>query len=214
MRRATSGLPGLPGKPAHGRARAGLRSAFLAFAVLLAGCAGLPPTVPGGARSPVADELTQWVAKGRIALTARGEGGSGSFVWQQRSERTELTVRGPLGAGGLNVVTDGETLQVDDGSGQPIDGEAARRAIEQRLGTDLPLGHFRYWMLGIPAPGGLAVPQSATGAASGFTQDGWAITYEGFREAGQWSLPARLTATAAAARVRIVVDDWQLPATP
>ncbi len=214
MRRATSGLRRLPGKPARDRARAGLRGASLAFAVLLTGCATLPPAVPGDARPPVTGQLTQWVAKGRIALTARDEGGSGSFVWQQHSERTQLMVRGPLGAGGLSVVTDGETLQVDDGSGQSIDGEAARRAIEQRLGANLPLSHFRYWMLGIPAPGGLAVPQSATGTASGFTQDGWVITYEGFRQAGQWSLPARLTATAAAARVRIVVDDWQLPATP
>lgn len=214
MRSVTSDQRGLRGRRERGHTCASWRGAFLVSFTLIAGCAALPPSVPGGARPPTADELTQWVARGRIALTARGEGGSGSFVWQQRSERTELTLRGPLGAGGLRVVTDGETLQVDDGSGQPIDGEAARHAIEQRLGTDLPLGHFRYWMLGIPAPGDHAASPASTAAPRGFSQDGWAITYEGFQQAGPWSLPARLTATAAAARVRIVVDDWQLAATP
>ncbi|MCE3283933.1 MAG: outer rane lipoprotein LolB, partial [Steroidobacteraceae bacterium] len=81
---------------------------FHAMALLLVGCATAPVgSVPGPGRAANPDELTQWIAKGRIALTAQGEGGSGSFVWQQRSERTELAVRGPLGAGGLNVVTDG-----------------------------------------------------------------------------------------------------------
>ncbi len=97
-------------------------------------------------------QLTQWMAKGRIALVAQGEGGSGSFVWQQRSERTELTVRGPLGAGGLALVTDGESIELADGAGQPLDGEAARAELERRLGVKLPLAELRYWMLGVPAP--------------------------------------------------------------
>jgi outer membrane lipoprotein LolB len=183
------------------------------MALLLAGCAIAPvESVPGPSRAANPDQLTQWIAKGRIALTSQGEGGSGSFVWQQRSERTELAVRGPLGAGGLSVVTDGDSLQLDDGSGQPIDGDAARLALEQRLGTRLPLAELRYWMLGVPAPEANGPVQRASGAVPGFTQGGWVVSYEAFREAGPWSLPARLTATTGDARVRIVVDDWQLPA--
>jgi outer membrane lipoprotein LolB len=182
--------------------------------LVLAGCAAAPVVAPGPGRTADPDELTQWVAKGRIALVAQGEGGAGSFVWQQRSERTQLAVRGPLGAGGLNVMTDGEALQVDDGSGQPIDGEAARIAIEQRLGADLPLAQIRYWMLGVPAPDSLGPAQRATGSVHGFTQAGWVVEYEGYRQSGEWSLPARLTATTANARLRLVIDDWQLSPTP
>ncbi len=180
------------------------------------GCAVAPVAPPaGGVVAPDPDELSQWTAKGRLALTAQGEGGSGSFVWQQRSERSELAVRGPLGAGGFSVVTDGDTLQVDDGSGQPIDGEAARAALESRLGIRLPLGELRYWMLGVPAPAPQhGIVQRATGATPGFTQGDWVVSYEAFRAAGRWSLPARLTATTANTRVRIVVDDWQLPPEP
>ena len=183
-------------------------------ALLLAGCAAAPVAPTPGGRSADPQTLTQWTAKGRIALTAQREGGSGSFVWQQRSERTELAVRGPFGAGGLTVVTDGETLQVDDGSGRAIDGEAARLALEQRLGTKLPLAELRYWMLGVPAPEQGGPVQRATGAVPGFTQGGWVVTYEAFRPAAGWSLPVRMTATTGDARVRIVVDDWQLPPMP
>lgn len=180
----------------------------LLAALALAGCATVVPS--GGAGAPAdPEQLTQWMAKGRIALTARGEGGAGAFVWQQRSERTELSVRGPFGAGALDVVTDGETLELDDGSGQAIDGERARIALEERLGASLPLAELRYWMLGVPAPS--APAQQAAGAVPGFTQAGWVVEYADYRPAGPWSLPARLTATTANVRVRLVIDDWQLP---
>jgi outer membrane lipoprotein LolB len=184
----------------------------LLVALLATGCATVPPpAVPATGRTADPALLTQWLAKGRIALSAAGEGGSGSFVWQQRSERTELTVRGPLGAGGLRIVTDGTVLEVEDGAGQPLDGDAARAAIEQRLGVRLPLDQFRYWMLGVPAPGSDARPLSDHASGPAFTQDDWTVAYESFQASGPWSLPARFTASTADARVRILVDDWQLP---
>jgi outer membrane lipoprotein LolB len=188
--------------------------AVLMCALLVTGCATTPV---GGVYWPrTADpvQLTQWMARGRIALSSQGEGGSGSFVWQQRSERTELTVRGPLGAGGLALVTDGDTIELTDGAGRPLDGEAARVELEHRLGVKLPLAELRYWMLGVPAPGRPdAVPvQASTGPVPGFVQGGWVVTYEELKPQAGWSLPARLTAMTSGARVRIVVDDWILPA--
>jgi outer membrane lipoprotein LolB len=188
--------------------------AALACALLVTGCATVPVGSPSGSRTADPGQLTQWMAKGRIALAAQGEGGSGSFVWQQRSERTELTVRGPLGAGGLALVTDGTTIELSDGTGQALDGEAARTELERRLGVRLPLAELRYWMLGVPAPDGpgSGPAQPDSGSVRGFVQGGWAVSYEALKSQAGWSLPARLTATTNGARVRIVVDDWILPA--
>jgi len=188
--------------------------AVLACALLVTGCATTPVGGVAGSRTVDPGQLTQWMAKGRIALSAQGEGGSGSFVWQQRSERTELTVRGPLGAGGLALVTDGETFELADGTGKSLDGEAARAELERRLGVKLPLAELRYWMLGVPAPGrpGSGPVQVSTGSVPGFVQGGWVVSYEELKPQAGWSLPARLTATTSEARVRIVVDDWILPA--
>lgn len=203
----------MPTQPATAWASAPAWAAGVLAVFLLGGCASVPPAGPAGAGRPADPaELTQWMARGRIALTAHGEGGSGSFVWQQRSELTELTVRGPLGAGGLRIVTDGTTLEVEDGSGQPLDGDAARAAIERRLGVGLPLAQFRYWMLGVPAPETPGGPSAGASTVGPVVQGGWTVEYEAFQPAGPWSLPARLTATAPEARVRIVIDDWQLPA--
>ncbi|MBK7904452.1 MAG: outer membrane lipoprotein LolB [Proteobacteria bacterium] len=188
--------------------------ATLACALLVTGCATTRVGSPPGSRPADPEQLTQWMAKGRIALAARGEGGSGSFVWQQRSERTELTLRGPLGAGGLALVTDGTTFELSDGAGQPLNGEAAKTELERRLGVKLPLAELRYWMLGAPAPvraGGGPV-QTSSGSVPGFVQGGWVVSYEELTSQAGWSLPARLTATTNGARVRIIVDDWILPA--
>jgi outer membrane lipoprotein LolB len=121
-------------------------------------------------------------------------------------------VRGPLGAGGLRVLTDGDVLLLNDPSGRTLDGPAARDELERRLGVALPLAEMRYWMLGVPAPG--AVEEAGVGAEAAFTQNGWQVRLESTRTVGPWQLPARLTATARDVRVRIVVDDWQLAAAP
>jgi outer membrane lipoprotein LolB len=188
--------------------------AALAWIPLVTGCATTPIGSPSGSRPADPGQLTQWMAKGRIALAAQGEGGSGSFVWQQRSERTELTLRGPLGAGGLALVTDGTTIELSDGAGQPLNGEAARAEFERRLGVKLPLAELRYWMLGGPAPvgAGSGPVQTSSGPVPGFVQGGWVVSYEELTSQAGWSLPARLTATTNGARVRIIVDDWILPA--
>jgi outer membrane lipoprotein LolB len=162
---------------------------------------------------PAAPPLPSNPAPARIALVAQGQGGNGSFVWQQRSERTELMVRGPLGAGGLQVITDGELLELADSSGQPLDGAAARAELERRLGVALPLAELRYWMLGVPAPQETAGPvEKPEGAMTpGFIQRGWTVSYETVGEQAGWRLPSRLSATMGNTRVRIVVDDWMLP---
>jgi outer membrane lipoprotein LolB len=194
-------------------ARAPALIGVLAMAALLAGCATTRTAVPAGARAPDPDRFTQWTARGRIALAAQGEGGSGSFVWQQRSERTELALRGPLGAGGLQLTMDGEALELADPGGAPLDGDAARAELERRLGARLPLAEMRYWLLGLPAPADVAdgPVQLATGAMPGFVQAGWVVSYDALGAQGEWTLPARLTATSGSARVRIVIDDWTVP---
>jgi len=187
---------------------------FLWLVVAVAGCASVRPPVTGG-NAPDPEHLTDWTAKGRIGITAGGEGGTGSFSWRQSAGRTDLALRGPLGAGGLDLVTDGVQLQVRDASGLALDGDAARAELEQRLGGPLPLAQLRYWMLGVPAPAGdgpgAAPVQMATGSVPGFVQDGWVVTLDQSRVVGAWRLPVRLSATTTGVRIKLVVDDWQLP---
>lgn len=179
----------------------------------VAGCANLrAPQTAGNVPDPAV--VTEWTAKGRIGFSAQGEGGSGSFVWRQVASRTDLELRGPLGAGGFDLTTDGSQLQLRDASGNALDDEAARAELERRLGGTLPLAQLRYWILGVPAPPGSAPGdgpvQAATGAAPGFVQDGWVVTLDQSRAVGGWRLPVRLSATTSGVRIRLVIDDWQV----
>jgi outer membrane lipoprotein LolB len=184
----------------------------LAALALLAGCA-TRPAAPVAGTAPDPRALEHWSAVGRLALAAGVEGGSGSFIWEQRAATTRLDLRGPLGAGALQVVATPDSLSVADGAGRSLDAEAARTELRARLGADLPWSSLRYWMLGVPAPD---APADVTDGPSTplrlIEQSGWRIGYEAFTAVAGWSLPRRLTATNGDVRVRVVVDQWSVPA--
>lgn len=189
------------------------RVAPLIMAALLAGCAAAPRQAPitGAAIDPL--QVTDWTATGRLAIAVGPEGGSGSFTWLQHDGTTELQLRGPLGAGSMRIVTDGQAVTVTDADGLSVDTEAARIQIRARLGTDLPLAEMRYWMLGLSAPGSVAqLRGSEMGPSRVIDQAGWTVTYDPFTTADGWSVPARLTVASGAARIKVAVDDWRLPA--
>lgn len=189
-------------------------AASLAVVALLGGCAVAPVTSPPTPPDDVA-ALEHWTASGRIAIAANGEGGSGSFTWEQRSEATTLSIRGPLGAGAMQVSSDGQSVAVTDSNGRRLDDAQAQGLLRQRLGIDLPVADLRYWMLGVPAPGS---PSSVSDAAEAprrvIEQSGWHIGYDTFRAAAGVSLPERFTATQGGVRLKVVVDDWRIGGAP
>lgn len=186
--------------------RAGL---LVPLAVLLAGCASAPPAQVS--QPPDPDSLTAWTATGRMAVAAGDDGGTGSFVWSQAGEHATLHLRGPLGAGGLMIETDGHGLLLVEGDGRIVDSDAARQALRRRLGADLPLANLRYWILGVPAPGSEArVRLAQRPPLRVIEQSGWSVGIDEFRSVAGFSLPARLTATTDQARIRVVVSEWDL----
>jgi outer membrane lipoprotein LolB len=185
------------------------RLALVLLAGLLAGCAGLGerPPAPTAGTAGIAG-LTAWVAAGRLAVAAGGEGASGGFVWRQQGAETRLQVRGPLGAGAFEIASDGGQLSITDAAGQ-VAGAAAHDALRRRLGTDLPLASLRYWMIGLPDPTATGrVTESPTAPLRIIDQHGWTIAYDAFVTSDGLSLPARVTATSGDVRLRLTVSDW------
>jgi outer membrane lipoprotein LolB len=183
------------------------------LAVACGGCAVAPVAPPSSPPDP--QSFQHWTASGRLALAANGEGGSGSFTWGQHGAETTLAIRGPLGAGAMQVTTDGQSLNVTDAEGRHLDTEQSRALLTRRLGTDLPLAELRYWMLGVPSPGSpSSVADAAVAPLRVIEQSGWRIGYDTFAAAGGVSLPERFTATQGAVRLKVVVDDWKVAAAP
>lgn len=176
---------------------------------VLAGCV-TQPRAPAPMLPPDPAVLQRWTASGRLALSAGEQGGSGSFVWNQDGRTSHLDLRGPLGAGALQVVAGPDGLALTDGSGRQVDTEAARSALRARLGADLPWDILSYWMLGVPAPGSAATVVDAE-AGRVIEQAGWRIDYDAYTSVPGTALPRRFTAARAGVRVKVIVDTWTLP---
>lgn len=190
-------------------------AALIALCFAIAGCAGAP-TRTGRTIPADLSELTYWQARGRLGVSGGGNGGSGSFAWEQRKDRATVQIRGPVGIGSVRLQVSGSAvepnLKMETGDGQVFQAERAWHELEARLGTQVPAGKLRFWMLGLPAPGEHRWLTDRTGEIPTLEQDGWRIEYqyadEFTDEASGARLPRRIHAASGDARVRIVVDHW------
>ncbi len=188
------------------------RSAAVLVLVALGGCAVAPVAPPLVTADPSA--FAAWTATGRLALAANGEGGSGSFTWEQQANATTISLRGPLGVGAMRVTVDGDRLSVTDDDGRSLDTGQTRALLRERLGADLPWASLRYWMLGVPAPDGPArVADAGQAPLRVIEQADWRIGYDTFRPELGVSLPTRFTATSEGVRLKVTVDEWQVTPT-
>ena len=182
---------------------------------VLAGCRTLPPAPPAGAsweaRRPQLQALTHFQLRGRVAVAASGEGFNANLHWIQDGARSEVTLQGPLGVGGVQLTTTGDELTVITSRGERVESAAAHAALAERLGFDPPLASLRYWVLGVPDPAQPATESldPVQQRLSGLTQSGWHVQYQSYESAGGEALPARLTLERDAVRVRLLVADWQ-----
>jgi outer membrane lipoprotein LolB len=183
--------------------------------LLAAGCATTPrPSGPGTAIPADLKDLDRWQARGRLGISGSESGGSGSFDWRQRGDVSDVEIRGPVGIGGVHLEMRGGggtpdlTLQTSDG--RKLESDAAWSELQARLGTDVPAGKLRYWMLGLAAPGEHRWHEENENGIVTLEQDGWRIDYQRYTEEPGARVPMRITATSGDARVRIIVDRWQL----
>jgi outer membrane lipoprotein LolB len=195
----------------------GLRlAAALALAALaaLAGCRTLP-TPPAGApweaRRAQLQARAHFELRGRVAVATGSEGFNASLQWIQDGARSQLTLAGPLGAGGAQVTATNGDLELTTSRGEQLTRDAARAQLAARLGFDPPLASLRYWVQGVPDPN---APASETlddsqQRLSALVQSGWRIDYNDYASAGGQVLPARVTLQRDAVRVRLLVDTWQ-----
>ncbi|MBC8025417.1 MAG: outer membrane lipoprotein LolB [Steroidobacteraceae bacterium] len=208
------------------------RARFVAGVAVLAAlsaCRTIPPPAPvlgPGADAPWPEQrarlesFDRFNLNGRVAVAANGQGFTASLRYQQQPGESHLSLDGPLGIGGLRVALDGEDLAVETSRGEKLDGAAAREELERRLGFPLPLAELRWWLLGIPAPGGDATMRMDTASQeiTRFVQRGWSVTIEKRMPSLGFALPQRLNAQRVGAegevegegaRMKLVVERWQ-----
>ncbi|WP_440221679.1 lipoprotein insertase outer membrane protein LolB [Dokdonella sp. MW10] len=202
---------------------AGLRvrtaaAVFAITALVLAGCT--PSRVkPDAAASGDLDTRERalapqvaWTLSGRLAVSGRGDGGSGSLTWEQDGTRYRFAVNAPV---------TGKTwiLSGDDGHAEltglratPVRGDDATRLLERELGWQVPVAQLAAWARAVRAPGAPAtVAFRADGLPAQIDQAGWTVRYLDYDTSRDPALPTRIFASRGDDKVRLVVQRWSTP---
>ncbi|HET7371551.1 MAG TPA: lipoprotein insertase outer membrane protein LolB [Gammaproteobacteria bacterium] len=203
------------------RSSARLGVLAVALAALLAGCAGAPPKPIGKPnraawqqRLAKLQTLSDWRLSGRIAVVNGSHGSSGSLVWFENAPRFEMRLAGPFGIGGFRLYGTANGLFIDTGDETRYTSDPAH-FLARQLGGPLPVNSLRYWALGMPDPGSptrqITVDQD--GLLRHLEQNGWSIDYDRFTTTQHgWTLPTRLEAHRGQVKLKLVVEDWHVPA--
>ena len=189
-------------------------SALLLLVLLaLAGCRSTRPLPPPAAvsaweqRVATLQNADSWQLTGRAAVAVGTQGWQASLDWREQGGKAELHLAGPLGIGAQVISQTPQGLSIN---GVPAS-DATLQQLQDKLGFDLPIEDLRYWLLGVPDPNQpFEVAKNPTERAQRLQQGGWTIDYDRYMPAGADVLPAHLTLTRDAVRVRIVADHWTL----
>jgi outer membrane lipoprotein LolB len=186
--------------------------------VMLASCRTVPVhhETPGPGqtqswevRRPQLQARDRFELKGRVAVATGSDGFNARLRWTQDGKQTHMSLDGPLGAGGVQVTSDGSAVSIVTSRGDRLDNDAARAELTNRLGFDPPIDSLRYWVLGVPEPGHPAQESlDSQQRLAALEQDGWQILYTDYMSVGGEWLPSKLTLQRQGVRLRLVVDGW------
>jgi len=189
--------------------------AALLLALLLAGCAALPPAKPPAPRDVV--ELENWAFNGRVSLTRGETGWHAGLAWRERSGEYEIHVAGPLGQGAFELSGDDAGVMLVDADRRTFTARDSDALLRHVTGWALPVSGMHYWVRGLAVPGVEAhLERDASGRVSRLDQSGWTISYGRYHSVAGLVLPGRLQMERDDIAVRLVIDEWLLdvPETP
>lgn len=209
-----------------------LRLPVLAALFALAGCSTL-----SGRQSPATGEVVasvtpqarqaeaerqawlaahpDWSFQGRAAIAKGRNGGSGRVDWQQQGDRYRIQLSAP-------VTRQSWTLEGDASSGAgrlegldggPRTGADAEQVLLEATGWQIPVNRLPGWVRGQVREAEGEVGADADGRPRTLQRQGWTIEFLEWYPAqnGRPALPRRIEARSGDAKVRLMLDQWDVP---
>jgi outer membrane lipoprotein LolB len=190
------------------------RALILIFCSALAACVTTrpappaPPAAQWEQRAVALQKAGNWQLDGRAAVAVGTQGWQAALTWRQADGSAEVHLSGPFGIGALVLRQGPDGLSLN---GAPPS-DAALSQVQQRLGFELPIDNFRYWLLGVPNPAAaFELSRNDQDRAKSLSQAGWSIVYDRYLPVAGDLLPARLVLSRDDVRVRIIIDHWNRP---
>ncbi|MDH5822124.1 lipoprotein insertase outer membrane protein LolB [Luteimonas sp. RD2P54] len=208
----------------------------LLAALLLAGCASRPARTPqpvalGGAALAAATarvearEMRLRAAPrigfiGRVALSNGRDGGNGRIEWSQAGGAYRVVLSAPVTRQSWSLTGDAGGARIEGLEGGPRAGADVEALLLEATGMRIPVGAMSAWAAGTRADPGAFGPArlhfDAAGTLVRIEQGGWTIDYQawapGAAPPGGADWPQRISARQGDARVRLIVDEWTVPA--
>jgi outer membrane lipoprotein LolB len=153
--------------------------------------------------------MERWQAEGKLALRSPTQSESASFQWRQQDEQTRIELSGPLGANATILNSDGQQLEILQGSERSVWDLTDPRTLAEDSGWYLPLEALPYWLRGVPAP---QYPVEQLELADQrlvlLAQAGWTVSYEEYAGFDGFALPTRLQIRGQGRSVRLIIRRW------
>jgi len=163
--------------------RAALRSALLAAALVLAGCAQVEIKPPQG---PLEFDLAA-----RIAARYGQDSFTGNLAWRHAPDGDEMLITTPFGQGVARIVREGEAVQLTTAEPRTYRSNDAEDLTERVLGFRVPIVGLAAWVQGRPAPE--------------LERRGWKVQVQEYDESRR---PARMRLTYQGIELRLAVTKW------
>lgn len=177
---------------------------------LLGGCAALEP-------APVVPPLTQplltsFQINGRISVRHGNEGFSGNLTWRHANAEDEFVILTPLGQGVARIIKNAAGVTLETPEQAMVHAPDAESLTQSTLGFVLPLSGLPHWVQA-QAIGPEAQPRhNPDGTLDQLSEQGWRINYLAYRAVGTLQLPDKVFMENAEVKLRLIVDEWQVPA--
>ncbi len=175
---------------------------------LLSACAELPERIASDYQLKemlYLQKQNNWSFVGRLALVGEKDSVSASIRWKHDEFLDEIELAGPLDQGRMKISVKSGEVVIDDGDKVAVYKGLADDVVAELLGVDMPVTALRFWVLGVCDPSLGFVDQVA-----GFYQGEWSVKYGELQKVGGRALPKKMTAENDKARIKLIVDEWNL----
>ena len=168
------------------------------------------------ARVAAIEAVAEWSFQGRVAVSRGRDGGSGRIDWTQQARDYQVQLSAPVTRQSWRLSGDASGGgRIDGLEGGPRAGADAHLVLLEATGWSVPVNQLPDWVRGLAAgnsgrPAQLA--RDAEGRPRSLLQDGWKVEFLEWlpEEQGRPALPRRIEAVNGDARVRLVIDSWNL----
>jgi outer membrane lipoprotein LolB len=157
-----------------------------------------------------------WSFQGRAAISKGRNGGSGRVDWQQRGDSYQIQLSAPVTRQSWTL--DGDLRsgagRLEGLDGGPRAGADAEQVLLEATGWQIPVSQLPGWVRGQLVEGANEVGFDAEGRPRTLQQQGWTIDFLEWYPAqdGRPALPRRIEARSGDAKVRLMLDQWDIPA--